>query len=42
MKRTGSTASWRNSIPSTTLVAAANRTREAGYRKIDAYSPFPD
>ncbi len=23
------------------LVAAANRTREAGYKKIDAYSPFP-
>ena len=25
----------------TTLVAAARRTREAGYRKMDAYSPFP-
>ena len=24
-----------------TLVAAARRTREAGYRKMDAYSPFP-
>ena len=23
------------------LVEAANRTREAGYKKIDAYSPFP-
>ncbi len=23
------------------LVAAADRTREAGYQKIDAYSPFP-
>ncbi len=23
------------------LVDAANRTREAGYKKIDAYSPFP-
>src|SRR5438445_13408088 len=23
------------------LVAAARRTHEAGYRKIDAYSPFP-
>ena len=23
------------------LVAAANHTREAGYKKIDAYSPFP-
>jgi Alternative complex III, ActD subunit len=23
------------------LVAAARRTREAGYRKIDAYTPFP-
>jgi hypothetical protein len=23
------------------LVAAAERTREAGYKKIDAYSPFP-
>jgi hypothetical protein len=23
------------------LVAAADRTREAGYKKIDAYSPFP-
>jgi hypothetical protein len=25
----------------TTLVAAAERTRNAGYTKIDAYSPFP-
>jgi hypothetical protein len=25
----------------TTLVAAARRAREAGYRKMDAYSPFP-
>jgi Protein of unknown function (DUF3341) len=25
----------------TELVAAANRTTEAGYKKIDAYSPFP-
>ena len=25
----------------TALVAAAERTREAGYKKIDAYSPFP-
>ena len=25
----------------TTLVAATRRTREAGYRKMDAYSPFP-
>ena len=24
-----------------TLLAAANRTREAGYKRIDAYSPFP-
>ena len=24
-----------------TLVAAARRTREAGYRRVDAYSPFP-
>src|ERR1700693_4923201 len=23
------------------LLAAANRTREAGYKRIDAYSPFP-
>ena len=23
------------------LIEAANRTREAGYKKIDAYSPFP-
>ena len=23
------------------LVDAANRTREAGYKRIDAYSPFP-
>ena len=26
---------------STALVAAARRAREAGYRKMDAYSPFP-
>jgi hypothetical protein len=25
----------------TALVAAARRTREAGYRKMDAYSPYP-
>ncbi|MEP6769252.1 MAG: DUF3341 domain-containing protein, partial [Acidobacteriota bacterium] len=25
----------------TDLVAAAERTREAGYRRMDAYSPFP-
>ncbi|MGO9649841.1 MAG: DUF3341 domain-containing protein [Terriglobales bacterium] len=25
----------------TTLVAAAHRTQEAGYQKVDAYSPFP-
>ncbi|MGE5199187.1 MAG: DUF3341 domain-containing protein [Rhodospirillaceae bacterium] len=25
----------------TALVAAANRARQAGYRKMDAYSPFP-
>jgi Protein of unknown function (DUF3341) len=25
----------------TSLVAAARRTREAGYKKMDAYSPFP-
>jgi hypothetical protein len=25
----------------TDLVAAAHRTREAGYKKMDAYSPFP-
>jgi hypothetical protein len=25
----------------TSLVAAARKTREAGYRKMDAYSPFP-
>jgi Protein of unknown function (DUF3341) len=25
----------------TDLVAAAERTREAGYKKLDAYSPFP-
>src|SRR5579883_3169182 len=25
----------------TALVAAARKTHEAGYRKIDAYSPFP-
>src|SRR5262249_53785775 len=25
----------------TTLVAATRRTRQAGYRKMDAYSPFP-
>ncbi|MGA9812219.1 MAG: quinol:electron acceptor oxidoreductase subunit ActD, partial [Terriglobales bacterium] len=23
------------------LMDAANRTREAGYKRIDAYSPFP-
>ena len=25
----------------TTLVAATNRAREEGYRRMDAYSPFP-
>src|SRR5271154_4547027 len=25
----------------TALVAAAHRTHEAGYQKVDAYSPFP-
>src|ERR1700747_3479260 len=27
--------------PASDLVAAARKTHEAGYRKIDAYSPFP-
>src|SRR5215831_15671520 len=25
----------------TTLVAAARKTREAGYRRVEAYTPFP-
>jgi hypothetical protein len=41
MKRTRFTASWPNSIRPSDLVAAARRTYEAGYQKIDAYSPFP-
>jgi hypothetical protein len=41
MKRTGTYGMMAEFDSATSLVAAAHRTREAGYRKIDAYSPFP-
>jgi hypothetical protein len=41
MKRTGIYGIMAEFDSTTDLVAAANRTREAGYTRIDAYSPFP-
>ena len=41
MKRTGIYGIMAEFDSVHTLLAAANRTREAGYKKIDAYSPFP-
>jgi hypothetical protein len=41
MKRTGIYGMMAEFDSTTDLVAAANRTREAGYTRIDAYSPFP-
>ena len=32
---------WRIDIQAESAVAAAKRAREEGYRKLDAYSPFP-
>ena len=41
MKRTGIYGIMAEFDSVHTLLAAANRTREAGYKRIDAYSPFP-
>src|SRR6202040_885202 len=41
MKRTGTYGIMAEFDSVHTLLDAANRTREAGYQKIDAYSPFP-
>jgi hypothetical protein len=41
MKRTGTYGMMAEFDSATSLVMAAHRTHEAGYRKIDAYSPFP-
>ena len=41
MKRTGIYGIMAEFDSTTDLVSAANRTREAGYTRIDAYSPFP-
>src|SRR5438270_1932563 len=41
MKRAGLYGVMAEFDSTTDLVAAANRTREAGYKRIDAYSPFP-
>ena len=41
MKRTGVYGIMAEFDSVHTLLAAANRTREAGYKRIDAYSPFP-
>ena len=41
MKRTGPYGIMAEFDSVHTLLDAANRTREAGYQKIDAYSPFP-
>ena len=41
MKRTGIYGMMAEFDSVHTLLDAANRTREAGYKKIDAYSPFP-
>src|SRR4029077_7330545 len=41
MKRTGTYGIMAGFVSVHTLLDAANRTREAGYKRIDAYSPFP-
>src|SRR5450432_2435704 len=41
MKRTGVYGIMAEFDSVHTLLDAANRTREAGYKRIDAYSPFP-
>ena len=41
MKRTGIYGMMAEFDSVHTLLDAANRTREAGYKRIDAYSPFP-
>jgi len=41
MKRTGVYGTMAEFDSVHTLLDAANRTREAGYKRIDAYSPFP-
>jgi hypothetical protein len=41
MKRTGTYGIMAEFDSATSLMAAAHRTREAGYIKLDAYSPFP-
>ena len=41
MKRTNNYGMMAEFDSVNALVDAANRTREAGYKKIDAYSPFP-
>jgi hypothetical protein len=41
MKRTGTYGMMAEFDSATSLVAAAHRVHEAGYTKIDAYSPFP-
>ena len=41
MRRTGTYGIMAEFDSVHTLLDAANRTREAGYKKIDAYSPFP-
>lgn len=41
MKRTGFYGLMAEFSDPTTLVQAAEKTRDAGYQKIDAYSPFP-
>ena len=41
MKRTSAYGMMAEFDSATDLVAAAHRAREAGYKKFDAYSPFP-
>ena len=41
MKRTGTYGLMAEFPDPTALVQAAEKTRDAGYQKIDAYSPFP-
>ena len=41
MKRTGTYGIMAEFDSATSLMTAAHRTREAGYIKLDAYSPFP-